>query len=136
MHAGIEGGGGVCEEESSVVESKEMRCVPVPVPVPVPIDRNYRVCEMIETPKAVKYSSSEQLSDIDQGKSTIRSNSFPVTAPRYLTLEPSLAMDWLEIAWDDLHIKERIGAGNHSPLTITLITTPNSKSFILYTITT
>ncbi|KAL7608120.1 hypothetical protein Lser_V15G12926 [Lactuca serriola] len=74
----IEGGGGVCEEESSVVESKEMRCVPVPVP----IDRNYRVCEMIETPKAVKYSSSEQLSDIDQGKSTIRSNSFPVTAPR------------------------------------------------------
>ncbi|KAL7614640.1 hypothetical protein Lser_V15G06156 [Lactuca serriola] len=106
----IEGGGGVCEEESSVVESKEMRCVPVPVPVP--IDRNYRVCEMIETPKAVKYSSSEQLSDIDQGKSTIRSNSFPVTAPRYLTLEPSLAMDWLEIAWDDLHIKERIGAGS------------------------
>lgn len=105
----IEGGGGVCEEES-VVESKEMRCVPVPVPVP--IDRNYRVCEMIETPKAVKYSSSEQLSDIDQGKSTIRSNSFPVTAPRYLTLEPSLAMDWLEIAWDDLHIKERIGAGS------------------------
>lgn len=30
---------------------------------------------------------------------------------RYLTLEPSLAMDWLEISWDELHIKERIGAG-------------------------
>ncbi|KAK1367013.1 Serine/threonine-protein kinase CTR1 [Heracleum sosnowskyi] len=31
---------------------------------------------------------------------------------RYLTLEPSLAMDWLEISWDELHIKERIGAGS------------------------
>ncbi|RDX74280.1 Serine/threonine-protein kinase CTR1, partial [Mucuna pruriens] len=32
--------------------------------------------------------------------------------PRYLNLEPSLAMDWLEIPWDDLRIKERIGAGS------------------------
>lgn len=31
--------------------------------------------------------------------------------PRYLNLEPSLAMDWLEISWDELHIKERVGAG-------------------------
>ncbi|XP_022768470.1 serine/threonine-protein kinase CTR1-like [Durio zibethinus] len=35
-----------------------------------------------------------------------------VTIPRYLNLEPSLAMDWLEIAWDELHIKERVGAGS------------------------
>ncbi|KAJ8773314.1 hypothetical protein K2173_028491 [Erythroxylum novogranatense] len=35
-----------------------------------------------------------------------------VTIPRYVNLEPSLAMDWLEIAWDDLHIKERVGAGS------------------------
>ncbi|XP_057773212.1 serine/threonine-protein kinase CTR1-like isoform X1 [Salvia miltiorrhiza] len=32
--------------------------------------------------------------------------------PRYLSIEPSLAMDWLEIAWDELHIKERVGAGS------------------------
>ncbi|MED6148626.1 hypothetical protein PIB30_054797 [Stylosanthes scabra] len=32
--------------------------------------------------------------------------------PRYVNLEPSLAMDWLEIAWEDLRIKERIGAGS------------------------
>ncbi|KAK7301098.1 hypothetical protein RJT34_11958 [Clitoria ternatea] len=32
--------------------------------------------------------------------------------PRYLNLEPSLAMDWLEIPWDDLRIKERVGAGS------------------------
>ncbi|KAK6257111.1 hypothetical protein QUC31_000570 [Theobroma cacao] len=35
-----------------------------------------------------------------------------VTIPRYLNLEPSLAMDWLEISWDELHIKERVGAGS------------------------
>ncbi|XP_047327768.1 serine/threonine-protein kinase CTR1-like [Impatiens glandulifera] len=35
-----------------------------------------------------------------------------VTLPRYLNLEPSLAMDWLEISWDDLHIKERVGSGS------------------------
>ncbi|KAK9109059.1 hypothetical protein Sjap_017119 [Stephania japonica] len=35
-----------------------------------------------------------------------------VTNPRYLNLEPSLAMDWLEISWDELHIKERVGAGS------------------------
>ncbi|XP_021679475.2 serine/threonine-protein kinase CTR1 isoform X2 [Hevea brasiliensis] len=34
------------------------------------------------------------------------------TVPRYLNLEPSLAMDWLEISWDELHIKERVGAGS------------------------
>ncbi|THU56994.1 hypothetical protein C4D60_Mb11t23070 [Musa balbisiana] len=36
----------------------------------------------------------------------------PPTVPKYLNLEPSLAMDWLEISWDKLEIKERIGAGS------------------------
>ncbi|EEF48642.1 map3k delta-1 protein kinase, putative [Ricinus communis] len=35
-----------------------------------------------------------------------------LSIPRYLNLEPSLAMDWLEISWDELHIKERVGAGS------------------------
>ncbi|XP_076940554.1 serine/threonine-protein kinase CTR1-like [Bidens hawaiensis] len=52
------------------------------------------------------YTDAEVSSD---GKN--REN-LPATTPRYLTLEPSLAMDWLEIAWDDLHTKERIGAGS------------------------
>ncbi|KAF8411354.1 hypothetical protein HHK36_003901 [Tetracentron sinense] len=38
---------------------------------------------------------------------------FPnVTTLRYLNLEPSLAIDWLEISWDELHIKEPVGAGS------------------------
>ncbi|KAI3806683.1 hypothetical protein L1987_22597 [Smallanthus sonchifolius] len=82
-------------------ESKEMRCVP--------LNRNYRICETVETPK-LKSGQSDQLLKVESdGK--CRSN-FPVTTTRYLTLEPSLAMDWLEIAWDELHIKERIGAGS------------------------
>ncbi|WOL16480.1 hypothetical protein Cni_G25267 [Canna indica] len=36
----------------------------------------------------------------------------PPTVNRYLNMEPSLAMDWLEISWDELDIKERIGAGS------------------------
>ncbi|KAI3776633.1 hypothetical protein L1987_46419 [Smallanthus sonchifolius] len=52
------------------------------------------------------YSDEEVKSD---GK---KIGTFPATTPRYPTLEPSLAMDWVEIAWDDLHIKERIGAGS------------------------
>lgn len=32
--------------------------------------------------------------------------------PKYVNLEPSLAMDWHEISWDELRIKERIGAGS------------------------
>lgn len=35
-----------------------------------------------------------------------------ITVPRYVNLEPSLAMDWLEISWEELHIKERVGAGS------------------------
>lgn len=30
----------------------------------------------------------------------------------FLSIEPSLASDWLEISWDELHIKERVGAGS------------------------
>ncbi|KAK4789138.1 hypothetical protein SAY86_020457 [Trapa natans] len=38
---------------------------------------------------------------------------FPnATSPGYLNIEPFLAMDWLEISWEELHIKERVGAGS------------------------
>ncbi|XP_076890342.1 serine/threonine-protein kinase CTR1-like [Bidens hawaiensis] len=89
------------EETGGNRGSKEMRCVP--------LDRNYRISETVETPK-LKPSQPGQLLKVESdGK--CRGN-FPVTTTRYLTLEPSLAMDWLEIAWDELHIKERIGAGS------------------------
>lgn len=42
--------------------------------------------------------------------------------PRYLNLEPSLAMDWLEISWDELHIKERVGAGTSSAVSLFAVT--------------
>ncbi|XP_062027815.1 serine/threonine-protein kinase CTR1 isoform X2 [Rosa rugosa] len=56
-------------------------------------------------------SSQSDLEEVDS-KLEIQSRFSAVTVPRYLNLEPSLAMDWLEIAWDELHIKERVGAGS------------------------
>lgn len=50
--------------------------------------------------------AQEVLSEVDHG-----GKFSSVTIPRYLNLEPSLAMDWLEISWDELNIKERVGAG-------------------------
>lgn len=52
-------------------------------------------------------------SDLIEAKTEVENQGIfhTVTIPRYLNLEPSLAMDWLEISWDELHIKERIGAG-------------------------
>ncbi|KAK4851684.1 hypothetical protein QYF36_017508 [Acer negundo] len=50
-------------------------------------------------------------SQLDVGEE--KRGKFPAaTNQRYLNLEPSLAMDWLEISWDELHIKERVGAGS------------------------
>ncbi|XP_038703808.1 serine/threonine-protein kinase CTR1-like isoform X2 [Tripterygium wilfordii] len=51
-------------------------------------------------------------SDVIEVNSRLKDRSPASTIPRYLNLEPSLAMDWLEISWDELHIKERIGAGS------------------------
>ncbi|KAL5102521.1 hypothetical protein RYX36_006848 [Vicia faba] len=47
--------------------------------------------------------SKQQLVESRQGAGDI---------PKYVNLEPSLAMDWLEISWDELRIKERVGAGS------------------------
>ncbi|GLU16071.1 hypothetical protein SLE2022_325210 [Rubroshorea leprosula] len=77
--------------------------------------------------KDIIVSGSQAINSIKQRKVNLSSKSdaervetgvdkkgkFPSAAiPRYLNLEPSLAMDWLEISWDDLHIKERVGAGS------------------------
>lgn len=53
--------------------------------------------------------STQTDSKVIEGRSQ---NCSASTYPKYLTLEPSLAMDWLEISWDELHIKERVGAGS------------------------
>lgn len=59
---------------------------------------------------------SSQLDKEDESKLEKRGK-FPLgPGPRYLNIEPSLAMDWLEISWDELHVKERVGAGASSSL--------------------
>ncbi|TKY56343.1 Serine/threonine-protein kinase CTR1 [Spatholobus suberectus] len=59
--------------------------------------------------QSILSSSSE--SEQEQVKNKVE-NQGAGNIPRYLNLEPSLAMDWLEIPWDDLRIRERIGAGS------------------------
>ncbi|XP_044475745.1 serine/threonine-protein kinase CTR1-like [Mangifera indica] len=62
--------------------------------------------------KPPKTNLSSQLVKKDESKLD-KQGKFPTTTiPRYLNLEPSLAMDWLEVSWDELHIKERVGAGS------------------------
>ncbi|KAK6130532.1 hypothetical protein DH2020_035713 [Rehmannia glutinosa] len=75
------------------------------------VARNAHLTQADRQPAKVTFSDSKDPMEIknkchDHGKH-ISSN-----IPRYLNIEPSLAMDWLEISWDELHIKERVGAGS------------------------
>ncbi|XP_073126456.1 serine/threonine-protein kinase CTR1 isoform X2 [Henckelia pumila] len=63
-------------------------------------------------PPNATFSDSNTLLEMKKNSFRNHGKPFSITMPRYLNLEPSLAMDWLEISWDDLHIKERIGAGS------------------------
>lgn len=66
--------------------------------------------------KQSKANLSSQLDKEDENELEKRGK-FPVgPGSRYLNIEPSLAMDWLEISWDELHVKERVGAGTFSSL--------------------
>ncbi|KAL3634043.1 hypothetical protein CASFOL_021097 [Castilleja foliolosa] len=62
-------------------------------------------------PAEVTFSESKTPVEI-KNKSVDHGKHLASNIPRYLNIEPSLAMDWLEIAWDELHIKERVGAGS------------------------
>lgn len=71
--------------------------------------RNAIVTQAGRQPPLVTFSESKNLREIDA-----HGNHHAAIIPRYLNLEPSLAMDWLEIAWEELHLRERVGAGTSS----------------------
>lgn len=54
---------------------------------------------------------SSRKEDSTKAESRDIQSAIAMAVPNYLNLEPSLAMDWLEISWDELRIKERVGAG-------------------------
>ncbi|XP_043714182.1 serine/threonine-protein kinase CTR1-like [Telopea speciosissima] len=72
--------------------------------------RNSVMCGAVEQP-TVQLCSRMELREIES-KLENQVGFANATVPRYLNIEPSLAMDWLEISWDELQIKERIGAGS------------------------
>ncbi|XP_074576572.1 serine/threonine-protein kinase CTR1 [Curcuma longa] len=67
------------------------------------IMKNYYAPSEMEASKQFNLKPNDSMAE-KKGNST--------RACRYLNLEPSLAMDWLEISWDELDIKEQIGAGS------------------------
>ncbi|KAI4337585.1 hypothetical protein L6164_015982 [Bauhinia variegata] len=71
-------------------------------------------CSVVKNTFKQSTVSSSSQSELEQADNTLENRGcFPAGAiPRYLNIEPSLAMDWLEISWDDLRIKERVGAGS------------------------
>ncbi|KAK1291604.1 Serine/threonine-protein kinase CTR1 [Acorus calamus] len=56
--------------------------------------------------------SGDQKSSKAENKVDVQGSLPIVTIPKYKNREPSLSMDCIEISWDKLHIKERIGAGS------------------------
>lgn len=63
-----------------------------------------------DRPPRITFCDSKDLTEF-RSKYQDRGRHTSAIIPMYLNLEPSLAMDWLEISWDELHIKERVGAG-------------------------
>ncbi|KAJ0239693.1 Protein kinase superfamily protein [Hirschfeldia incana] len=80
-----------CKEEASLVED--------------PVDNSVIKHGNGELPVEPEIAEAETRKD--------KKGRIPVDAiSPFLSIEPSLASDWLEISWDELHIKERVGAGS------------------------
>ncbi|KAM0891029.1 hypothetical protein ACQ4PT_026698 [Festuca glaucescens] len=60
------------------------------------------------------FQVSKQLKAMEVGTEVLvnKENIPGVAIPKRLIVEPSFAMDWLEISWDELDLKERVGAGS------------------------
>ncbi|KAK1268535.1 Serine/threonine-protein kinase CTR1 [Acorus gramineus] len=72
-----------------------------------------------QSPTMKNWNIQKETKQSGDGKSSKAENKFDVqgslpivTVPKYKNREPSLSMDCIEISWDELHIKERIGAGS------------------------
>ncbi|XP_039820274.1 serine/threonine-protein kinase CTR1-like isoform X2 [Panicum virgatum] len=56
---------------------------------------------------------SVQLKAMDISAENCNKEDIPgATLPKCLSIEPSFAADWLEISWEELELKERVGAGS------------------------
>ncbi|EMS52231.1 Serine/threonine-protein kinase CTR1 [Triticum urartu] len=59
------------------------------------------------------FQVSRQFKAMEVGTEGVNKENIPgLTLPKHLLAESSFAMDWLEISWDELELKERIGAGS------------------------
>jgi len=59
---------------------------------------------------------SAQLKAMDIGAENGNTENVPgANLPKPLSIEPPFAVDWLEISWEELDLKERVGAGTPLP---------------------
>uniref|UniRef100_J3M1A6 non-specific serine/threonine protein kinase n=2 Tax=Oryza brachyantha TaxID=4533 RepID=J3M1A6_ORYBR len=93
----------VAEEKSSAqVTSKEAM---LPKRSQITLNGN---CNNMEV-----FDVSKQLKAMEMGsKNGDKENITGATPLKRLSIEPSFAVDWLEISWDELELKERVGAGS------------------------
>lgn len=72
---------------------------------------NYQVGSAINVPSNIQVSAQ-----IGYWENDIMHEDYPISREaniqRRASLEPSLTMDWPEISWDELEIKERVGSGS------------------------
>uniref|UniRef100_A0A1J3DUA7 non-specific serine/threonine protein kinase n=1 Tax=Noccaea caerulescens TaxID=107243 RepID=A0A1J3DUA7_NOCCA len=113
-----------CFSKASSVVSNESVLRALPLEIPKLSDASQETCCKEETfrledpiEKGVIKQLKEELSVepeiVEAETRKDKKVRLPVDAiSPYLTIEPSLASDWLEISWDELHIKERVGAGS------------------------
>uniref|UniRef100_A0A1J3GSR7 non-specific serine/threonine protein kinase n=1 Tax=Noccaea caerulescens TaxID=107243 RepID=A0A1J3GSR7_NOCCA len=113
-----------CFSKASSVVSTESVLRALPLEIPKLSDASQETCCKEETfrledpiEKGVIKQLKEELSVepeiVEAETRKDKKVRLPVDAiSPYLTIEPSLASDWLEISWDELHIKERVGAGS------------------------
>lgn len=59
---------------------------------------------------------SMQLKAMDIGAENGNKENVPgADLPKPMSIEPPFAVDWLEISWEELELKERVGAGTPLP---------------------
>lgn len=109
-----------CAKVSSMVLTESvLRALPLDIPnlseeKIAPQETCKEETVLLEDPTAMKQpnlSVEPEIVEADTRKD--KKGRLPVDAiSPYLTIEPSLASDWLEVSWNELHIKERVGAGS------------------------
>lgn len=111
----------VAEEKSSVQVATKEAMLPKCGQITQNGNCNKNSMAVFEVSKQMK---AMEISSESGDKDNISS----ATPLKRLSIEPSFCADWLEISWDELELKERVGAGTSLPPCLLLIFLYDVKS--------